>query len=296
MSTESKQSTPFDTKAPFIDIPPLDLSGPSKTDTYLSSASSKQEETISIPEHLQSRSDSGLEVTASSPLQPSSTLGDIPQLPSVSSGFGSEIFDNMTAKGLSLPSISAPEPTLVPAELRHDFTRRINLTDETRAKLIFRETELKTRLETELAKSIADFDAKRDHKSLDKILTDTIDLIKDKKVSTYPELKQKLLLEHKEETCLVDPVVHSLYYTIENHGLDYLDKPEFPLAIRDVSQMINDFLFLCILSFLLQQMVRLPAKQTYDTVAHLNKEATSLTTAPMTKYVRQKSAESLFQG
>jgi hypothetical protein len=35
-------------------------------------------------------------------------------------------------------------------------------------------------------------------------------------------------------------------------------------------------------------MVRLPAKQTYDTVAHLNKESTPLTTTEMTKYVHNK--------
>ncbi len=52
--------------------------------------------------------------------------------------------------------------------------------------------------------------------------------------------------------------------------------------------MINDFplLYIIFLSFsLLQQMVRLPAKQTYDTVTHLNKESASLSTTQMIKYV-----------
>jgi hypothetical protein len=118
------------------------------------------------------------------------------------------------------------------------------MNDEIRSKLIFRQNELKKCLETEISKSIENFDTKKDHKSLDKILTHGIDLIKDKKVSTYPELKQKLIMEHKNDAFIVDPVVRSLYFTIEKQGLDNLDKPEFPLAIRDVSTMINDFLLL----------------------------------------------------
>jgi hypothetical protein len=128
------------------------------------------------------------------------------------------------------------------------------MNDELRTKLIFRQNELKKCLEVEISKSIEDFDPKKDQKSLDKILTHGIDLIKDKKVTTYPELKQKLIIEHKNDPLIVDPVVRSLYCTIEKQGLDNLDKPEFPLAIRD--------------------MVRLPAKQTLDTVTHLNKEIT----------------------
>jgi len=128
------------------------------------------------------------------------------------------------------------------------------MNDESRAKLIFRQSELKKCLETEISKSIDDFDPKKDQKSLNKILTHGIDLIKDKKVTTYPELKQKLIIEHKNDAFIVDPVVRSLYCTIENQGLDNLDTPEFPLAIRD--------------------MVRLPAKQTFDTVTHLNKNTT----------------------
>ena len=135
----------------------------------------------------------------------------------------------MTTKGYSLPDIQLPSPTLIPkletSSIKHDFTRQISLTDETRAKLIFHQNELKTRLEAEIPKSIENFDSKKDQKSLDRILTHAIDLIKEKKVTTYPELKQKLLIEHKNETLIIDPVVHSLYYTIENHGLDNLDKP-----------------------------------------------------------------------
>jgi len=215
-----------------MNIPPIDLSGPPKSEAYLSF--SKSEETTSIPpEQIQSRSDSGLEAIISSHVHPSSTLGDIQQLPSISSGFGSGILDSVTTKGYSLPDIQLPEPTLAPQ--KHDFTGQINLNDETHAKLIFRQNELKTCLEKEISKSLDDFDSKKDLKSLDKILTHAIDLIKDKKVSTYQELKQKLIFQHKNDAFIVDPVVHSLYYTIENHELDNLDKPEFPLAIRDVS-------------------------------------------------------------
>lgn len=109
------------------------------------------------------------------------------------------------------------------------------MNDDLRAKLIYRQPELKKCLEAEISKSIEDFDPKKDQKSLDKILTHGIDLIKDKKVTTYPELKQKLIVEHKNDAFIVDPVVRSLYCTIEKQGLDNLDKPEFPIAIRDVS-------------------------------------------------------------
>jgi hypothetical protein len=269
-----------------MNIPPIDLSGPPKTEAYLSFSKSEEPTT-----QIQSRSDSGLEAIISSHIHPSSTFGEIQQLSSVSSGFGSGILDSMTTKGYSLPDIQLPEPTLVPP--KPNFTRQISLNTETRAKLIFRQNELKTCLEKEISKSIENFDSKKDQKSLDKILTHAIDLIKDKKVLTYPELKQKLIFEHKTEAFIVDPVVHSLYYTIENHELDNLDKPEFPLAIRDVSTMINDFPLLYIISF--KQMVRLPAKQTYDTVTHLNKESASLSTTQMTKYVNQESINSGFE-
>ncbi len=276
-----------------MDIPPVDLSGPPKSEAY-----------VSYSEPIQSRSDSGLEAVISSHIPPSSTfgtqttIGDTQQHPSVSSGFGSEILDQMTTKGYSLPEIPLPSPTLVPkAEnnlIKHDFTRKITMNEETRAKLIFRQTELKNCLLAEISKSVDEFDAKKDQKSLDKILTHGIDLIKDKRVSTYPELKQKLIIEHKNDAFIVDPVVHSLYYTIENHGLDNLDKPEFPLAIRDVSTMINDVLLLYGgFSFFFQQMVRLPAKQTYDTVTQLNKESASLSPTQMTKYVTRSNK---FQG
>lgn len=148
----------------------------------------------------------------------------------------------MTVQGQSLPSITT-------AELKHDFTRKITLNDDIRSKLIFRENELKTRLYSEISKSIDDFDEKKDSKKLETILTDAINLIKNRHVSTYPELKQKLLAEHRNDPSLVDAVVYSLYYTIENQALDDLDKPEFPLAIRDVSTMINDFPLLYIISF-----------------------------------------------
>jgi len=185
----SKKSPSFEIKAPAMDIPQIDLSGPPKSEAYLSF--SKQEETTSIPEQIQSRSDSGLEAIISSHVHPSSTfdthttLGDIPQHQSVSSGFGSEIIDNMTTKGYSLPDIQLPEPKLVPKVdshlLKHDFTRKISMNDEIRTKLIFRENELKTCLSVEISKSIENFDSKKDHKTLDKILTHGIDLIKDKK-------------------------------------------------------------------------------------------------------------------
>lgn len=109
------------------------------------------------------------------------------------------------------------------------------MTDELRAKLLFRESELQKCLESEISKSIDDFDTKKDQKSLNKILKHAIDLIKDKKATTYPELKQKLIVDHKNDAFIVDPVVRSLYFTIEKQGLDNIDKPEFPLAIRDVS-------------------------------------------------------------
>jgi hypothetical protein len=218
-----------------MNSPELDLSGPIKSDAYLSF--SKPQESTSIPEQIQSRSDSGLEAIVSSHIQPSSTFAtieDIHQHPSMSSGLGSEI-----SKGYTSSDVHS-------VELKHDFTRKITMNDETRSKLIFRQSELKKCLENEISKSIVDFDPKKDQKSLDKILTHGIDLIKDKKVTTYPELKQKLIIEHKNDAFIVDPVIRSLYFTIEKQGLDNLDKPEFPLAIRDVSTMINDSLLLYI--------------------------------------------------
>ena len=225
-----------------MNIPPVDLPGPPKSEAYLSF--SKSDETTA---QIQSRSDSGLEAIVSSHVQPSSTfgtqttLGETQKLSSVSSGFGSGILDSMTTKGYSLPDIQLPEPTLVPK--KYDITRQISLNDETRAKLIFRENDLKNILEKEISQSI------ENSKLVDRTISHAIDLIKDQKVSTYPELKQKLIAEHKTEIFIVDPVVHSLYYTIENHELDNLDKPEFPLAIRDVSTMINDFPLLYMISF-----------------------------------------------
>ena len=166
------------------------------------------------------------------------TLEDIHQQTSISSGLGSEILDSVTNKGYTLPDIEQDKPASElkrESSLRHDFTKKIALTDELRSKLIFRQDELKKCLETEIAQSIEEFDAKKDHKTLNKILTHAIDLVKDKKVSTYPELKQKLIMEHKSEAFIVDPVVRSLYCAIEKQGLDNIDKPEFALAIRDVS-------------------------------------------------------------
>jgi hypothetical protein len=234
-------------KAPSMKIPEIDLSGPPKSDAYISL--SHKEETISIPEPIQSRSDSGLETIISSHIQqPSSTFADIEQHPSISSGLGSEILDSVTSKGYTLTDTRVHETGISKRDNTHDFTRKITMNDETRAKLIFRQNELKKCLENEISKSIVDFDPKKDQKSLDKILTHAIDLIKDKKVTTYPELKQKLIVEHKNDAFIVDPVVRSLYCAIEKQGLDNLDKPEFPLAIRDVSTMINDFLLLYIFS------------------------------------------------
>ena len=214
--------------------PELDLSGPPKSDSYISSL--KHEESTTT----QSRSDSGLEAIISSHLQPSSTFStnqtieDLNQHASVSSGLGSDTIGSITTKGSTVPDIQV-EPKRENSLLRHDFTRKISLNDESRAKLMYRQNELKKCLETEISKSIDDFDAKKDQKSLNKILTHAIDLIKDRKATTYPELKQKLIIEHKNDAFIVDPVVRSLYCTIEKQGLDNLDKPEFQLAIRDVS-------------------------------------------------------------
>jgi len=222
-----------------MNIPEVDLSGPPKSEAYISF--SKHEESTSIPEQIQSRSDSGLEAIISSHVHPSSTfgthttIGDIQQYSSISSGFGSGILDDTTIKSYSIRE--------------YDETRSINLNDETRTKFISQENQLKKSLETEISKSIDDFNTKKDQKSLNKILTHGINLIKDRKITTYSELKQKLIIEHKNHAFIVEPVVRSLYYTIENHGLDNLDKPEFPLAIHDVSTMINDFLLLYIISF-----------------------------------------------
>lgn len=236
-------------------IPKIDLSAPSQTDAYL--PSSKQDSS-SISEHIQSRSDSGLEAVRSSQLHPSSTFGtnatldDVPQLPSISSGLGSEILDNMTAKGYSLPDIQAPEPTPVPKNFqlhstRHDLPRKISLSDEARTKLFFRRDQLKTCLNTELSQSIDGFSAPKDQQSLDRVLTHAIDLVHERKVTTYPDLRHELTVAHKDDAFLVEPTVRSLYCALEKQGLDNLDKPEFPLAIRDVSLMINDssLLYIC---------------------------------------------------
>ena len=250
-----KKHPSFEIKAPALHIPELDLSGPVKSDGYKSSI--KHDDSI-ITTTTQSRSDSGLEAIISSHIRPSSTFGtnqtteDLNQHPSVSSGLGSEIIDSSTTKGSILTDIQQEKRTTTEIKrenslLKHDFTRKITMNDELRAKLVYRQNELKKCLESEISKSIDDFDPKKDQKSLNKILTHGIDLIKDKKVTTYPELKQKLIIEHKNDAFIVDPVVRSLYCTIEKQGLDNLDKPEFPLAIRDVS--FNHNIFFSIFSF-----------------------------------------------
>ena len=157
----------------------------------------------------------------------------------------------MTTKGYSLPDIQLPEPTLVPKySTKFDLTRQLNSNHDIRTKFISRQHDIKTSLASEIPKSLDQFNASTDSASLDKILTDATDLIKDKKVSTYADLHDKLHVEHKQQTSLINPVVHSLYYIMENHGLDNLDKPEFPLTIRDVSPMINDVLLFSFFLFL----------------------------------------------
>ena len=227
MSSSSKKSPSFAIKAPIIDVPPVHLPQPNISLSHQTATSS---------ETIQSQSDSGLDPITSSHIQASSTFGDIPQLPSVSSGFGSEILDSMTTKGYSLPDIQLPEPTLVPKySTKSDLTRQINFNSDIRTKFIARQNDIKISLASEIPKSLDQFNTPTDSASLDQILTDAIDLIKDKKVSTYSELHNKLHVEHKQQIHLINPVVHSFYYIIENHGLDNLDKPEFPLTIRDVS-------------------------------------------------------------
>ncbi|CAM4774891.1 unnamed protein product [Rotaria magnacalcarata] len=267
VSTDAKKSPLFEIRAPAINIPELDLSGPPKMDAYLSF--NKQEELESVSEPIQSRSDSGLEAIVSSHVHPSSTfgtvttIGDVQQLPSISSGLGSEILDKTTIKSSTLSDIQVLQPAVeLKEELKYDSAHKITMNDEIHSKLISRQDQLKACLESEISKVIIDYDPKADHKPLEKILTHGIDLIKDKKVTTYSELQHELTVEHKHDAFIVDPVVRSLYCTIEKQGLDNLDKPEFPLAIRD--------------------MVRLPATQTYDTVTHLNKGATPLATTQMT--------------
>lgn len=205
-------------------------------------------QTATSSETIQSHSDSGLEPMTSSQIQPSSTFGthttlkDIQQDPSVSSGFGSGILDSMTTKGYSLPDIQLPEPTLVPKHsIKYDLSRQINSDHDIRTKFASRQNEIKASLASEIPKSL---DIQTDSSSLDRILTDSINLIKEKKVSTYSELHDKLGNDHKQQSHLINPIVHSLYYIIENHGLDNLDKPDFSLTIRDVSTMINDILLL----------------------------------------------------
>lgn len=238
--SEPKKHSPFDIKAPAFNVPELDLSGPPKSDSYVSSL--KHEESTTT----QSRSDSGLEAIISSHLRPSSTFGtsqtidELKQHPSVTSGLGSDTLASVTTKASTTTAdIQVEKIGAVPKRensfSRHDFTRKISLNDDLRTKLIFRQEDLKKCLESEISQSIDDFDAKKDQKSLHKILTHGIDLIKDKKVTTYPELKQRLIVEHKNDAFIVDPVVRSLYCAIEKQGLDNIDKPEFPLAIRDVS-------------------------------------------------------------
>ena len=209
----------------------------------------------------QSRSDSGLEAIISSHLPSSSTftttqtIDDFNQHASITSGLGSATISKTSTQQEISSDKRTTEPKREASILRHDFARKISINDELRAKLIFRQDDLKKCLETEISQSIEDFDGKKDQKSLNKILSHAIDLINKKKVNTYPELKQKLIVEHKNDAFIVDPVVRSLYCTIEKEGLDNIDKPEFAIAIRD--------------------MVRLPAKQTFDSVTHMKKETTT---------------------
>jgi len=227
--------------APKSELPEVEMPLPSSNiSSTLKSKSSLRAPTTELPavefneissvvpkiETTETRTDSGLEQIISSHL--TTTSDDVQQKTSTNEPLGRE------------NSFS-----------RHDFAKKITLNDETRTKFIFRQEELTKCLEKEISGSIDEFDEKKDEKILKKILAHAIDLIKDKKVSTYPELKQKLIVEHKNEAFIVDPVVRAFYCTLEKQGLDNIDKPEFPLAIRD--------------------MVRLPAQQTFDTVIQLNK-------------------------
>ena len=256
-----------------MNIPQVDLSGPTRSDSY--TPLSKSDETRTI----QSRSDSGFEAAITSPVKPSSTFGtleDIPQHPSVSSGFGSEVLDSITTKGYSLPGLKVTGD---------QFTGPISMTGGIHAELNSRQDQLKQTLSDAISQSVDDFDAKKDRKALDKMLPHAIDLIKTKEVTTYGDLQRKLTVEHKDEAYLVDPIVRSLYCTIEKQGFDQVDKSEFLSAIRDVSVMINDaVLFDAFILFPFPpQMVRLPGKQTSDTGTGAKKETTSLGPIQMTK-------------
>ena len=234
-----------------MNIPQIDLTGPQRIDAYTAFAKSEAVIVTTTSQIVPSRTDSGLDAIVSSHIHPSSTFGtnatldDVQQHPSVSSGFGSEIMDSITTKGYTLPSIHAHESSTTPkrdiSPSNPDFSCSITLTEESRTTLIVRQDELKKQLATEISHSMDDLDSKKDAKALDRILTHGIDLIKDKKVLTYSELKQKLTVEHKNEAFLVDPVVRALHCAIETQGMDNLDRPEFALAIRDVSNMINAF-------------------------------------------------------
>lgn len=145
---------------------------------------------------ISSRSDSGLEATVSStPLPASSTIGEIPQYPSISSGF------------VSLSTVE---------NLPSDQWNRV-----------------KTVLIDEISNS------SNDRKSTEKIVDQAIEWMKEKKTMNFNDLETHLNKENADRSSLVDQLVRSLRYTIEKQGLDNVDKPEFPLAIRDVSLECN---------------------------------------------------------
>ncbi|CAF0835651.1 unnamed protein product [Didymodactylos carnosus] len=293
--THIKKGPSFEMKAPVMDIPDLDLkvSSLDESEANLSFKKHPQvsEEKLSVSHNIPSiphlidqhphqqapttsRSDSGLEQIVSSHIHPSLTFGTDQSSTydfsnSVSSGLGSEIIDGVAHKGYTLPSIKTtyehPEIRTTDGKrlsiptreggIHYDFNKKITLNDDIHSKLVFRQQELKKLLETEISSTMDDFDGKKDHKHLQKIIQHSIDLIKDKKVSSYPELKTQLIMAHKNEAYIVDPVVKSLYLTIEKHNLDNIDRPEVALAIRD--------------------MVKDSAKQTINTITHLNTGTTN---------------------
>jgi hypothetical protein len=236
----------FDIRAPTMNIPPVDLTGTSRSDAYTTFVQHGQ-----TPSTSPSRSHTGLEsIVSSHKHHPVSStystqtmIDETPQHPSVSSGFGSEVLDGLTTQGYSLSTSSSQAATnsmsidRVPLD---DWSCSITLSDELRTKFNSNHEHLRTCLTNEIARSIDQFDGRKDRQILDKILHHAVDMINHRQVRTYKELQQKLIVEHKNHAYLVDPIVRSVYYTIEKHARDKIDPSNSSLTIHDVCTMMDD--------------------------------------------------------
>lgn len=77
-----------------------------------------------------------------------------------------------------------------------------------------------------------------ERKSTEKLVENAVELVKEKKIDNFDDLKEKLTTNEKKNLHLIDPIVRSIRFTIEKHGLENVDQVEFPTSIGDVSFLL----------------------------------------------------------